>query len=407
MSRASQYLVAAILSITGFGCGEDSQRTASSDAAVDSAGVDILRISDVHTLDLPRFETTLVYSTAADLELATVAGAVFLQDSSLVVADRQAHEISYIDRDGRVRARAGQEGEGPGEYDFIERIGVGADGTVFVYDRSLRRFTFLDSRGEVTGVQRLERGSGSGAAVPLIRMESGEILAALETRPILPPGLQRGPVFLVHGDASGEIVDTLAEWAGKERQVSRDGTVWNPVAFGATAVFAGRGLYLLLGTTDSLDLTLYRGLDPVTRIRGGYTARTVTAEEKEEWTRRYLGMFPEEVQPNWRQRLSQSTVREAYPAYGAISVDADGRIWIGDYPGIADQQRRWTVLEPDGSPVGFLSLPVLRPSWMEETVAVTSAPHELLDVAHGRIAVLRRGEFDEEFIEVYEVELGR
>ncbi|WP_423928684.1 hypothetical protein [Candidatus Palauibacter sp.] len=41
------------------------------------------------------------------------------------------------------------------------------------------------------------------------------------------------------------------------------------------------------------------------------------------------------------------------------------------------------------------------------TVAVTSAPHELLDVAHGRIAVLRRGEFDEEFIEVYEVELPR
>ncbi len=42
-----------------------------------------------------------------------------------------------------------------------------------------------------------------------------------------------------------------------------------------------------------------------------------------------------------------------------------------------------------------------------ETVAITSEPHELVDVAHGRIAVLRRGEFDEEFIEVYEIELPR
>ncbi|WP_420635731.1 hypothetical protein [Candidatus Palauibacter sp.] len=58
--------------------------------------------------------------------------------------------------------------------------------------------------------------------------------------------------------------------------------------------------------------------------------------------------------------------------------------------------------------MGVLRLPVPHARWGPlETVAITSEPHELVDVAHGRIAVLRRGEFDEEFIDVYEIELPR
>ncbi|WP_419941217.1 6-bladed beta-propeller [Candidatus Palauibacter sp.] len=204
MCRGTQRLVAAVLSIAALGCAEADQETASAYATIDSAGVEILRLSDLHALDLPSIETRLVYSTAPDVELASVAGAVFLPDSSLVIADRRAAEIVFLDRDGRVRARSGREGEGPGEYTFIERIGVGADGTLFVYDRRQRRFTFLDSRGELTGVQQLEQGTGLGAAVPLVRLEGGEVLAAFETRPQLPPGLQRAPVFLVFADAAGD-----------------------------------------------------------------------------------------------------------------------------------------------------------------------------------------------------------
>ncbi len=270
----------------------------------------------------------------------------------------------------------------------------------FVFDRRLRRFTFLNAQGEMTRIQRLDQGAGLGAAVPLSRFENGEVLAALETRPILPPGLQRGPVFLVLSSDSGEIVDTLGEWAGKERYVTDE---WLPVGFAQTALFAGRGRHALVGTNDSIDLTLYRGMDPVTRLRGGYSPRRVTAQEKEEWTERFLAMFPEDYRAGWRRRLERSTIRDFYPAFGAIKVDADGGIWIGDYPKLADELRRWTIIEPDGTPVAAVNLPVLFPLWLEDTVAVTSLPVELLDVAHGRIAVLRRDEFDVEVVEVYEM----
>ena len=285
-------------------------------------------------------------------------GSRFPAGFSLGHRDVGTRELVFLDRDGSIRARSGRDGEGPGEYRWIERIGVGADGIPFVFDRRLRRFTFLNARGEVTRIQRLDQGAGLGAAVPLSRFENGEVLAALETRPILPPGLQRGPVFLVLSSDLGEIVDTLGEWAGKERYVTDE---WLPVGFAQTALFAGRGRHALVGTNDSIDLTLYRGIDPVTRLRGGYFPRRVTAQEKEEWTERFLAMFPEDYRAGWRRRLERSTIRDFYPAFGAIKVDADGRIWIGDYPKLADELRRWTIIEPDGTPVAAVNLPVLFP----------------------------------------------
>lgn len=414
MFRTSHILVAGVLSATAAACGDTSGGTPDADgnrevgatagpvATLDSAGAQIVRVSDVHLLDLPEAELRLVHSTAAipGLFFEAVKAAAFLPDSSLVVADGRLLELTFLEPDGTVRARAGREGEGPGEYRDITRIAVGPDGAPFVYDWRQRRFTFLDSRGAVTDIIRLEQGTGLGAAVPLSRLESGEVVAALETRPTLPAGFQRGPVFLVLANDAGEIVDTLGRWAGKERHVGED---WDPVGFGPTALFAGRGQHALVGTNDSLDLTLYRGAAPVARIRGGHSQRLVTAAEKEEWTETFLEIFPEQARPNWRRRLERSTVRDTYPAYGAISVDADGRIWIGDYPRLADDMRRWTILEADGTPVGTVDLPVLRPLWLEDTVAVTGEPHELLDVAHGRIAVLRRDELGVERVEVYEV----
>ena len=405
MSQTLRFLVVfAALSTASLACESQSTEMVSTGSitTADSAGVEIVRVSDVHMLDLPEVELRLLHTTTTipDLFFEAVVAATFLPDLSLVIADGRLFELTFVEPDGTVRALSGQEGEGPGEYLDITRIAVGPDGAPFVFDWRQRRLTFLDSQGTVTDIIRLEQGTGLGAAVPLSRLGSGEVLAALETWPTLPPGIQRGPVFLVLANDAGEIVDTLGQWAGKERHVGDD---WNPVGFGLTALFSGRGEHALVGTNDSLNLTLYRGAAPVTRIRGGYSPRMVTAAEKEEWTETFLGIFPEEVRASWRRRLEQSTVRDTYPAYGAISVDADGRIWIGDYPKLADEMRRWTILEADGTAVGTLSLPMLRPIWLEDTVAVTGQPHEVLDVAHKRIAVLRRDELGVEFVEVYEV----
>ncbi len=421
MRPTTRSLIPVTLTAAALGCGDASEEPARSDSATasatvtstDSAGVDIVRISDLGALDLPELNTTLLYSTAADIELYHVVGAVFLPDSSLAIADRGSSEVVFLDQQGRERQRKGREGEGPGEYVDMARIGVDAGGSLSVFDARLQRFTFLDAQGDVTGVQRIQLNE---AYVPLVHLAGGGFVSVLETRPFRPLGFQRAPLFLVVFDQAGEVADTLGRWAGKERRVSTDRMT--PVGFGATTLYAGRGPHAVLATTDSVDVTLYEGSAPLTRIRGGHAPREVTSDEEEAWTDLYLEIFPEDLRPSQRQRLEQTGVRDTYPAIGALKVDANGAIWLGGYPRLDDAERRWTVLGPDGIPVGRLSLPVYRAEllrvrdsgitgWaaLELETTIPSTSHELLDVAAGRIAVLRTGEMGEEFIEVYAVEL--
>lgn len=419
MSQISRCFKLPILAFAAAGCQEASEPAARPDDAADattisvsdSAGVRIVHISDMDALSLPRLETRPVYSTAADLLLAHVVGAVFLPDTSLVLADNGETEIIILDRDGQVRGRTGAEGDGPGEYVDIARVGVSADGTLYAYDRRQRRFTLMDSQGAVTGVENIER---IGEVVPLVRLAGGEVLGVFEPRPLLPAGLHRPPLLLVFGDRSWENLDTLGSWPGKERIAEE--SRWNPVAFGATALYSGRGPHVVMATTDSLDLSLYDGPAPVTRIRGGSSPREITTREMEAWTDLFLGMYPEERRPAERRRLQNSTVRETYPAFETLGVDADGRIWLGDYAKHEEQERRWTVFGTDGRPIGTVSLPIFRPEWVqiragamtgygwvEFETTIPSAEHELLDVMGNRIAILRRDDLEGEFIEVYEV----
>ncbi len=415
-------LILATLTIAALGCGEapegplrsDTATVSATVSATDSAGVEIVHISDLGALNLPELNMRLLYSTAADVELYHVVGAVFLPDSSLAVADRGSSEVILLDRQGGVRERAGGEGEGPGEYVNMAGIGVAADGNIAVFDDRLQRFTFLDTQGSVTGVQRVQLNE---AYVPLAHLADGGFVAVLETRPFRPLGVQRGPLFLVVFDQAGEVVDTLGRWAGKERRVSPDRMF--PVGFGATTLYAGRGSHTVLATTDSVDIALYESSAPLARIRGGHTPLEVTSEEKEAWTELYLEVYPEDMRPSFRPDLEQAGVRDTYPAVGALKVGADGAIWLGGYPRLDDVERSWTVLGPDGIPVGRLSLPIYRAEllkvrdsgitgWaaLELETSIPSASHELLDVAAGRIAVLRTSEMGEEFIEVYAVDLA-
>ena len=138
--------------------------------------------------------------------------------------------------------------------------------------------------------------------------------------------MQRGPLFLVACGGIAGSFDTLGEWAGKERYVTSN--EWIAVGFGRTALYDGRGVRTVVGTNDSLDLTLYEGSTVRTLVRGGSSIQMVTTQESEEWTNLFLGMFPEIVRADWRRRLEQSGVQDAYPAFGSVKVDASGRMWI-------------------------------------------------------------------------------
>ena len=148
MLRTSRLLTAAALSATAIACGDTASDTPAAGGnaelattpgpvtTVDSAGAQIVRVSDVHLLDLPEIELRLLHSTTTipDLFFESVIAAAFLPDSSLVIADSRLFELTFLEPDGTIRVRSGQAGEGPGEYLDITRIAVGPDGAPFVFD---------------------------------------------------------------------------------------------------------------------------------------------------------------------------------------------------------------------------------------------------------------------------------
>ncbi len=383
-------------------------------AVTDPVGVESMRITNLHSPRLPEIGRTLLYSTLGHLDLVQVVGATLLPDSSLVIADRVAPNLTFLGPGGELRSQVGDEGEGPGDYSDLARIGLSTDQALFAYDRALRRLTFMDWTGNV--VSTVQTGC-AGEVVPLAQVSAEGFVGVLETRPDLPPGVQRGPLHLIACSGPDGSVEQLGEWPGKERHVTGDRQNWVAVGFGRTALYDGRGVHAVVGTNDSLDLTLYNGSAPDTRFHGSVlAANPVTQEERGEWNDLFLGSLPEVARPNWRRMLEQSEVRATYPAFGAVKVDSNGRIWIGEYAKRSSQQRSWSAIGADGVPVGSLRLPVFHPELLrfadgvlagrtlvEMEVAIPSPTHELLDIATDRIAVLRKDDLGQEFVEVYEI----
>lgn len=392
----------------------DSQTT----VAPVAGGARSARIANWHAGERPEFGLKLLYSTYGHLELVQVVGAVFLPDSSLVIADLVAPNLTFLDRQGELKLQTGREGEGPGDYSEIARIGLTTDESLFVYDRGLRRITFLDWAGEVVGVRR---NGCPGEVVPLAQVNFQGFVGVLEPRAVLSPGVQRPPLLLIACGAADGAFDTLGAWPGKERYVTTDRGNWIAVGFGRTALYDGRGVRSIVGTNDSLDLTRHSGSDVHDRVLGGAPpANAVTPQEREEWTDLFLGAIPEPVLANWRSWLELSEIRNTYPALGAVKVDAGGRTWIGEYAKLSREWRRWLVIGLDGIPIGVARLPAFHPEWLkysngtftgrafvEWEVTIPSPVHELLDVAGDRVALLRKGDLGEEFVEVYELSLGR
>ncbi|MCY3601420.1 MAG: hypothetical protein OXN85_15740, partial [Gemmatimonadetes bacterium] len=75
VQQAARCLVLSALALAGFGCRDAAQETNRLDSGADSptssttdsAGVKIVRISDLQDLDLPELNRRLLHSTLADL----------------------------------------------------------------------------------------------------------------------------------------------------------------------------------------------------------------------------------------------------------------------------------------------------------------------------------------------------
>ncbi|MYG81186.1 MAG: hypothetical protein F4187_05185, partial [Gemmatimonadetes bacterium] len=293
-------------------------------------------------------EPSLVVGADESLPLGRVTGAVFFGEG-IAIADAQAYEVLVLDRAGRLLYRQGGQGEGPGEYMYLNGIARHGDGLV-TSDTYHLRLTRLDASGRY-----VEQAKHGWYTYHMSRIVGGFGSSALvETwAPGWPGSSPAGPMevrqpvtYEMVRLSNGEVVfegtrPGQEQWA--LREVRDDGNLsegWESVVFGRTAVSATTDRYAYLADTDSITITRYD--------EAGTAVEVVLFEQpresaQAEWVRlvidtRRANEFISEFD---LRLLEDLPARATLPAFSAMKGGTDGLLWIREYPDPLQDQVVW------------------------------------------------------------------
>lgn len=394
ITRAVLVVVAFVVS----GCGAGDDRL-SEPVVTEVDGVLHVQLPPHERLGAETWRLRELYTTTdAGLELFRVIGARLLDDGALVIANSGAHEILRLDDGGELEGRFGRQGGGPGEFGELTAIDIDADGNLLVYDRREVRLTRFDPEGEVLETRRLSSEDAVADLRPLGEWSDGRVPSVFgEVRVFGRTGESRDTLPFFAVDPEGAGWDTLGIWPAQEwsnLEFTGGGMTRMEVGFGRTLVHSGRGGRIALGSTDSLDVTVFdeTGTESM-RIAGWGADEAVEADAVEAWRAQYtnrISEIPDPIRPEFERWVSEVPYRETYPAFGELLVDGEGQVWIGPYPRDGEPQE-WLVVGEDGSVVAELTIP---------------AGARVLDAVDGRVVLLERSELDEEIVVVAEIEAG-
>lgn len=299
----------------------------------------------------------------AAYQFTGVTGAVRLDDGTVVVADGGAQEVRFFGPDGRFREGVGRQGGGPGEFTGLSGLGKDGAGGVWAYDFSLRRITWLDESGEVSGLTSLGMEPAMLNAVGVLPGGTfllKQLWGAEQTSGASSTGLRRDPIAVVRFGGDGTLVDTLGLFPGREVYLTDEGGrgVMNTPPFARNASTTLRGDRVVVGPQRSfelLEMSPEGRLLRVVRVAGRETG--VGPEELEAYIRGRLQAAPPERHAEIRRSLEDMPVPETMPPYGGIRGDEDGNLWVGAWAMYPEVAVSWDVFDVRGAWLGTVRLP--------------------------------------------------
>jgi hypothetical protein len=302
-------------------------------------------------------------------EFTEVVDARVDSDGGLVVADLMAADIRFFSGDGTHMRSFGRRGEGPGEFQRIQKLGTAAD-SVWVFDRGAQRVTWLSESSEAGELVHLvpprpallqgRLSDGSWLVTPLFELPpTGERLDG---------GIYRGRLPLLRYGADGQLSDTLLIVPGTEMVYVTEGDEtrpWGLPPFGRRAAIAVGGSGLFVGDQDRFEIREYDLSAHLVRIiRLPDADLTITDEEYSTMLEGRVRGVPEHLRPVVRSILSSLPRASARPAYADFMMDQAGNLWVAMLPTL-DQRSLgrnlwasdWKVFAPDGSWLGTVAVP--------------------------------------------------
>ena len=300
--------------------------------------------------------------------LADINGGARLADGSVVVSDRVHFRVQKFGRDGEHLWSRGREGQGPGEFEYVQLApGCTSAERIVVYDIWTARISvFGGDGGLLDDYPFLYNG------LPLRRFScapNGRLGFAGSSVRTGETDAEPGDIFReLLSVGSAELGDTAAVTL-RERIPSAEmrylgpgdampGNIWSP-----DAVFAATDQGVWLGTSEDYEVELvdWTG-ETIRRIRWEGPDLSVTPADIDRYRDTLAESYRRGGEANWRARFESRWEWESeiipgvFPAYQALMMGDDGVLWVQDYIRPGDRSE-WFAFGSDGNWVRSLVLP--------------------------------------------------
>lgn len=410
LTAVTTAVLGAALAVTA--CGEGRAGASSDVVRRDSAGIEIVH-SDAPAwseaerwrveTDDPLFDVGSA-SGPADQELYQVRGLTRLSDGRWVVANGGTSALRFYSTDGDLVARAGSEGEGPGEFQRLsglERLpgdtllaweGIEPRVSVFGPDASfVRSFRLEEPPSELEGAPD---DASVARPTPLARFADGSLLAqgvqVMGAEGLPDGGIRSFPRFFLHYDPDGSYRGFLADYPGARRwlQVETESGSIRIVSLlfgtGTHAAATSDGWYV--GHSDRYEIAFREPDGTLTRlIRRRHEPEEITGDDVDAGIETRLEDVDDPAaRTDQRETYVDMPVPETFPAFDDLAVSRDGHLWVQGYATPGEPPPPWSVFAPDGRWLGDVQLPEgFDPMWIDDEV-VAGLWEDDLEVEHLR-----------------------
>lgn len=352
MAAEARALATAALVLVVCACGErtaSAEQGGTADAAVAQwslAGTPELRIG----------------GTDADGGLHRVMDALRMRDGSIAIVNAGAHQVRVVAPDGVTLRNIGQEGNGPGEFQFPGWIGARGD-TLVVADMLASRVSRFGPDGAHLESARFAEAAGLFPQVVGQYRDGTLLVAADEAVQARRSGVVRGRTALLRLRPDGTLLDTLTVVPSSDQfaTTSPDGRRFKveSLPFGRRTVMAMHGDVLLVGTGESPAV---RTIDSEGRARDLLEAaaepRPVGPADIDAYWKNLvtIGGGPDGDDRTRPQGVPYPAV---IPPYADLHVDQAGRVWVAEsrLPREWSQPAPWQIFSPRGEPLAQIRLP--------------------------------------------------
>ena len=285
--------------------------------------------------------------------LDDVTGAHRLQDGRVVVLNAGTQEIRILDKTGTPVRTMGRNGEGPGEFRYLSLGGVLPGDTLVVMDPALRRMSIVHPEAGVVRGASMDPGVAANATAwgvfdnRTVLFGRGGVTAESE-------GVYRQPETYRVSDLDGKLAGVLGEKPGAEANhiPMESYTTGEPVII----------------TREIWDFYVEHRIETVARDADHERRMRRSMEE------------------------SSQVLPPAFPAHGALEVDAMDHLWVEEYRIPGDDTHVWSVFDREGVRLARVTLPV---------------PMEVLEIGGDYVMGLVKDELDVEYIQLFLLRRGR